>query len=142
LFISGDRDDRRINRQSLEVVIMKSLIHAVVVAAALTVPALSFAQSNGPLTRAQVRAELIQLEQAGYQPGRANDAYYPDGIQAAMARVASQNAVAQTQPQPGADVSGYGADAHGTSGSGAPRSEAPAKPTMSPLPSTQSFSGS
>ncbi|WP_143289020.1 DUF4148 domain-containing protein, partial [Burkholderia pseudomallei] len=44
---------------------MKSLIATVAVAAALAVPAVSFAQqSNGPVTRAQVRAELIQLEQA------------------------------------------------------------------------------
>ena len=44
---------------------MKSLIQAVVVAAALAAPVAVFAQSNAPLTRAQVRAELIRLEKAG-----------------------------------------------------------------------------
>ena len=48
---------------------MKSLIQAVVIAAVLAAPVASFAQSNQPVTRAQVRAELIQLEKAGYQPG-------------------------------------------------------------------------
>ena len=67
---------------------MKSLIQAVVVAAVLAAPVSSFAQSNQPVTRAQVRAELIQLEKAGYQPGRSYP-YYPADIQAAQARVAA-----------------------------------------------------
>ena len=44
---------------------IKSLIPAVALASALVAPAVSFAQSNGPVTRAQVRAELVQLEKAG-----------------------------------------------------------------------------
>ena len=45
---------------------MKSLISAVVVAAALAVPAVSFAQqSDNTLTRAQVRAELASAQQVG-----------------------------------------------------------------------------
>ncbi len=45
---------------------MKSLVSAVVVASALAVPALAFAQqSNGPVTRAQVRAELVAAEKDG-----------------------------------------------------------------------------
>jgi cytochrome c556 len=75
----------------MEVAIMKSLIQAVAVALALVVPVASFAQSNGPLTRAQVRAELVQLEQAGYKPGRGEDPYYPDDILAAEAKVHAQN---------------------------------------------------
>ncbi|MFP3607088.1 DUF4148 domain-containing protein, partial [Paraburkholderia sp. SIMBA_053] len=35
---------------------MKSLIKAVAIAAVLAIPAVSFAQSNQPVTRAQVRA--------------------------------------------------------------------------------------
>ncbi|MGF6724542.1 hypothetical protein P3T43_003910 [Paraburkholderia sp. GAS41] len=70
---------------------MKSLIQAVALAAALAAPIASFAQSNEPLTRAQVRAELVQLEQAGYNPTRGADPYYPADIQAAEARVAAQN---------------------------------------------------
>ena len=48
---------------------MKSLIEAVVIAALIAAPLAAFAQSNQPVTRAQVRAELVQLEKAGLQPG-------------------------------------------------------------------------
>jgi uncharacterized membrane protein len=69
---------------------MKSLIQTIVVAAALVAPVLSFAQSNAPVTRAEARAQLVQLEKAGYYPSRVtND--YPDGIEAAEAKVAAQN---------------------------------------------------
>jgi hypothetical protein len=70
---------------------MNSLIKAVALAVAIAAPVASFAQSNQPVTRAQVRAELVQLEKAGYQPIRGADPYYPDDIQAAEARVAAQN---------------------------------------------------
>jgi hypothetical protein len=86
---------------------MKSLIKAVALAAVLAVPAISFAQSqptNGPVTRAQVRNELKQLEQAGYRP-EMNDRYYPEDIQAAQARVDAQ-------------TSGYGPATSGASQSG------------------------
>ncbi|CAE6712803.1 hypothetical protein R69658_03737 [Paraburkholderia aspalathi] len=89
---------------------MKSLIQAVVVAAVLAAPVASFAQSNQPVTRAEVRAQLIQLEKAGYQPGR-SDPYYPADIQAAQARVAQQNGTAE---------SSYGGVANGSSQSGQP----------------------
>lgn len=86
---------------------MKSLIQAVVVAAALAVPALSFAQSNAPVTRAQVRAELVQLEKAGYRPGD-DELHYPVAVQAAEARIAVQNGA----------TGGYGGVVSGTSDSG------------------------
>lgn len=70
---------------------MKSLVHAVVVAATLAAPVAVFAQSNQPLTRAQVRADLIQVEKAGYNPARSNPNVYPADIQAAEARFAAQN---------------------------------------------------
>lgn len=91
---------------------MKSLIHAVLAAAVVAAPAVSFAQqSDAPVTtRAQVRAELIQLENAGYNPAVANDVTYPAEIQAAEARVAAQNGTA----------SGYGGMISGSSASGAP----------------------
>ncbi|WGS52222.1 DUF4148 domain-containing protein [Paraburkholderia sp. D15] len=92
---------------------MKSLIQAVVIAAALAAPVASFAQSNQPMTRAEVRAQLIQLEQAGYQPGHA-DPYYPADIQAAQARVDAKNGTAQ-----GAE-SGYGGVVSGSSEGGHP----------------------
>jgi FlaG/FlaF family flagellin (archaellin) len=74
---------------------MKSLIKAVAIAAILAAPIASFAQSNEPVTRAQVREQLIQLEKAGYNPATANDYDYPANIQAAEARVAAQNGSAQ-----------------------------------------------
>jgi len=90
---------------------IKSLVSTVALASALAAPAISFAQqSNAPVTRAQVRAELVQLEKAGYQPSRGNDLYYPAGIQAAEARVAAQN---------GASTS-VGGVVSGSSASGAP----------------------
>lgn len=63
----------------------------------LAAPALSFAQSNAPVTRAEVRADLVRLEQAGYNPSLADDANYPADIQAAEAKVAAQNASPSTQ---------------------------------------------
>lgn len=56
---------------------------------ALAAPAFAFAQSNGPVTRAEVRADLVAVEQAGYQPAVASDATYPADIQAAEAKVAA-----------------------------------------------------
>jgi uncharacterized membrane protein len=87
---------------------MKSLIQAVVIAAAIAAPVASFAQANQPVTRAQVRAELVQLEKAGYQPGQ-DDLYYPANIQAAQARVDTQNGVGQ------AATSGFGGVVSGSS---------------------------
>ncbi|KVS73820.1 DUF4148 domain-containing protein [Burkholderia cepacia] len=90
---------------------MKSLIKAVALAALVAAPVVSFAQSQQPLTRAQVRAELVQLEKAGYNP---NDwINYPENIQAAQAKIAAaQNTGAQ------ADATGYGSNPVGTSQSG------------------------
>jgi opacity protein-like surface antigen len=86
---------------------MKSLIQAVVLAAAIAAPVAAFAQANQPVTRAQVRAELVQLEKAGYQPGHA-DPHYPADIQAAQARVDAQNGTGQ------AATTGFGGTESGT----------------------------
>jgi hypothetical protein len=104
---------------------MKSLIEAVVIAALITAPLAAFSQTNQPLTRAQVRAEVIQLEKAGYDPATANAYDYPANIQAAEARVAAQNAAAQT--------SGYGTTANGSSQAGVRTDE---KPTSYSAPVT------
>jgi hypothetical protein len=99
---------------------IKSLIPAVVLASALAAPVVSFAQqSNAPVTRAQVRAELVQLEKAGYQAGRGNDLYYPADIQVAEARVAGQNGAS----------SSAGGVLSGASASGAPAPIVGLKPT-------------
>ncbi|MFP6559777.1 DUF4148 domain-containing protein [Paraburkholderia sp. B3] len=92
---------------------MKSLIQAVAVAvaAALVVPAVSFAQSNSPadssVTREQLHAEIVQLAQVGYRVGHGDNVHYPENIQAAEARVAALNG-----------NSGYGGVAGGTSQAG------------------------
>jgi hypothetical protein len=72
---------------------MKALIKTIAIAAVLAVPALSFAQSSQPVTRAQVRAELVQLEKAGYNPSNSSDTQYPATIQAAEAKVQSNSGV-------------------------------------------------
>jgi type II secretory pathway pseudopilin PulG len=86
---------------------MKSLIKAVAIAALVAVPAVSFAQaqSQQPVTRAQVRAELAQLRAAGYDPS--DWMHYPDNIQAAEARVQAEKA-----------NTAYGPSTSGTSQSG------------------------
>jgi hypothetical protein len=83
------------------------LVQSLIVAVAMVAPVAAFAQSSQPLTRAQVQAELAQLEQAGYNPA-SNDLNYPQDIQAAEAKVQAQNA-----------ASGYGGVANGSSASGA-----------------------
>jgi hypothetical protein len=99
---------------------MKSLIKAVAIAAILAAPVASFAQADQqPLTRAEVKSQLIQMEQAGYNPATSNDTTYPADAQAAERRIQAQNpAVAQTQ-EPVADTSGYGGATSGSSQSGA-----------------------
>ncbi|KVG64968.1 DUF4148 domain-containing protein [Burkholderia pseudomultivorans] len=76
---------------------MKSLVYAVVAATALSASFGAFAQSN--VTRAQVRNELVQLEQAGHKPSQSSP-YYPADIQAAQARVAGDNSGYGAQPAP------------------------------------------
>lgn len=68
----------------------KILVSLAVAVSALAAPALSSAQSNGPLTRAEVRADLVRVEQAGYNPAVASDPHYPDDIQAAEAKSAAE----------------------------------------------------
>jgi hypothetical protein len=81
------------------------LAQSLIVAAVLAVPAITFAQSSEPLTRAQVRAELVQLENAGYNP-EGDSTTYPRNLQAAEAKVSAQNHDAE---------SAYGASTNGSS---------------------------
>src|ERR1700738_2453237 len=75
---------------------MKTLVCFTLAASALLSPALSFAQaSSAPLTRAQVRADLIRVEQAAYNPSAGDDVHYPADIQAAEAKIAAQDASRQ-----------------------------------------------
>ncbi|SAL03551.1 purine nucleoside phosphorylase [Caballeronia fortuita] len=70
---------------------MNAIAKVVVSLAVAAAPAFAFAQDqSAPLTRAQVKAELVQLEQAGYSPATGEQANYPSDIQAAEAKVAAQ----------------------------------------------------
>ncbi|MBU9132686.1 DUF4148 domain-containing protein [Burkholderia multivorans] len=77
------------------------LIAALLVAVSAAVAAPAFANESA-LTRAQVRAELVQLEAAGYAPGRANDPHYPVDLEAALSRIHANDR---------ASASAYGSDA-------------------------------
>jgi hypothetical protein len=85
-------------------------LKAVALVAIASIPLVSFAQSSLPVTRAQVRAELIRVEKAGYCPSDFSDTNYPSNILAAEAKVASQKQDAQG--------GGYGPSNSGTSQSG------------------------
>ncbi|XUW93152.1 DUF4148 domain-containing protein (plasmid) [Burkholderia sp. M6-3] len=69
----------------------KLFVSLALAAAALGAPVLSFAQSSAPLTRAEVRADLVRVERAGYRPTSGDDVNYPADIQAAEAKVAAQS---------------------------------------------------
>ena len=90
---------------------MKPILSTLVATAALCVTTLSLAQaSQAPVTRAQVKADLIQVENAGYHPGR-KESNYPVGIQAAEAKIHAQ----QPDDKSYGGVSGNGMSTSGTS---------------------------
>lgn len=105
---------------------MKSLINAIVIATVLTAPVASMAQqSNAPLTRAQVQAELARLKEVGYNPAfdvindPAHSTIDPAAhVEAAQARVAAQNEEAQ------GDTVSLGGESGGTSQWGRPATAA------------------
>ncbi|MBB3257117.1 hypothetical protein F4827_001919 [Paraburkholderia bannensis] len=69
---------------------MKSLLGAALLAAVVVVPTVSYAQSQQPLTRAEVRADLAQLRAAGYDPS--DWMHYPQNVQAAEQKIAAEKA--------------------------------------------------
>ncbi|ALP66400.1 MULTISPECIES: DUF4148 domain-containing protein [Paraburkholderia] len=85
---------------------MKTLIQTAAVAVLLALPIASFAQTTAPVSRAEVEAQLAQLESAGYNPS-GDKAHYPANLEAAQARLDAQHG------------DGYGGVADGTSQSGA-----------------------
>ena len=91
---------------------MNTRLLTLAIAAAIALPVAAHAQeSSSTVTRAQVRAELVQLESVGYRPGRVSP-NYPTDIQAAEAAVALQNGA-------GTNVSsGIGGARSGSSASG------------------------
>lgn len=91
----------------------KQLISSFILAIATAFGSPVFAQtsadiSSGAVTRAQVRAGLVELQQAGYNPA-SDQTQYPANIQAAENRL---------QAQRGAAATGYGPSIDGTSASG------------------------
>ncbi|MCX4155038.1 MULTISPECIES: DUF4148 domain-containing protein [Paraburkholderia] len=93
---------------------MNKTTRATLAAAVLSISAVASAQqSNTGLTRAQVRAERVQIEKAGYKPARHNDPYYPADIQAAEARLQPGDSVTQNTI-----TSGFGGAADGFSQTG------------------------
>ncbi|MEW9582022.1 DUF4148 domain-containing protein [Paraburkholderia sp. DGU8] len=96
---------------------MKAFVFAALLAGGLAAPAISFAQdAAAPLTRAEVRADLVRLEQAGYRPS-ANDLHYPADIQAAEARLHAPDATAPSD-------TGEGGVPDGSSQAGGPTTSA------------------
>lgn len=71
------------------------IVSAVILASALASPVLAYAQNNDPVTRAQVKSELAQLQRAGYSQG-GDQANYPEALQAAQKRVDALNAGASS----------------------------------------------
>ena len=114
----------------------KILVCLAVAAGALAAPALSYAQSNGPLTRAEVRADLVRVEQAGYNPSVANDINYPADIQAAEAKIAAQDGQQQASQAVG------GVAQNGTSSSGAPKHASAKQQCVGPVSFCNVFFGS
>jgi Domain of unknown function (DUF4148) len=87
---------------------MKSLVLSLLAASALTPPLASFAQTaNDPITRAQVRADLIQAEQQGTVPP--SKTKYPAGQDTA------QNLTRQANRQSRDVNTGYGPSIDGSS---------------------------
>jgi hypothetical protein len=87
----------------------KMIRRAALIAAILVVPTASCAQTSGALTRAEVRADLVRVEQAGYMPGNGDATNYPVGIQAAEARIGAQNDQQTNQSFGGVPMQGMSA---------------------------------
>lgn len=85
--------------------IMKKRFIPVFVATTTLVAAFAAGTANaqaGTLTRAQVRAEIVQLHEAGYNVSRGEDNSYPTQLQAAEQRIAAN--------RQGEGAAGYGAN--------------------------------
>ncbi|KMZ11260.1 hypothetical protein BHUM_01093 [Candidatus Burkholderia humilis] len=87
----------------------KSIVPAIAIAAVLAVPGFAQASDNAPVTRADVKAQLVQLERAGYNNPASDQTTYPANIQAAEARVNAEQ---------GAAASSFGGASDGASASG------------------------
>ena len=86
----------------------KPFIPIIALVSVVALPTIASANTNGPLTREQVRAELVELQQAGHNRHH-SDAHYPADVQAALKSVAAQQQA----------LSGYGGVSSGSAASGA-----------------------
>ncbi|RKR42954.1 DUF4148 domain-containing protein [Paraburkholderia sp. BL17N1] len=75
---------------------MKKIVLATAFALLASSPIASFAQTDAPATRAQVRAELADLERAGYNP-IPDDVDYPIRLNNAEARLQADRMASQRQ---------------------------------------------
>jgi hypothetical protein len=104
--------------------VKNAMLRAALVSMMAIVPAVSFAQSagthNGPVTRAQVLQELVDLESVGYNPASANDATYPEDVQSAMRRLTEKRANEARLAQEQVAQSGYGTPPAPNAEAGAP----------------------
>lgn len=66
----------------------KHSIAAGLIVAGIAAPGMSFAQSAPTVTHASLRAEILQLEKAGYNPAQVSPSY-PAPLQAAENQVAT-----------------------------------------------------
>lgn len=81
---------------------MKTLVSTIIIASALAIPVMSFAQqTNGPLMRADVRAQLVTAEQEGLI--HQSNSEYP------------KTAPASSRTVSAFDISGYGPTVSGSS---------------------------
>ncbi|KWC91602.1 DUF4148 domain-containing protein [Burkholderia cepacia] len=92
---------------------MRHIAVSLILSACALIPAAGFAQTAVPVTRAQVRADLARVEQAGYLPSRGANADYPAGIQAAEAKIATHD-TRQAASQGYGGVPDWGRTAAGT----------------------------
>lgn len=82
---------------------------AAIIAAVFLLPAVASAQSSDTLTREQVRAELVQLERAGYNPLSNCTGDCPGSLRRAEAVIMREQATASAA---------YGSGSSGTAQSG------------------------
>lgn len=112
--------------------VKNAMLRAALVSMMAIVPAVSFAQSagthNGPVTRAQVLQELVDLESVGYNPASANDAAYPEDVQNAMRRLTEKRANEARLAQQQVAQSGYGAPAAQNGEAGTPAAVSGSEP--------------
>jgi uncharacterized protein DUF4148 len=90
----------------------KISISLALAAGVLGAPVLAFAQADGAVTRAEVRADLVSVEKAGYNPSIGDGDNYPADVKVAEAKVSA----GQDKQPPSSQA--YGGVAQGSASSG------------------------